>query len=247
MNYKKNAIRRGFNKAATTYDKVAGIQRACADYLIALLTDQYPSFYPKKILDLGTGTGYTSRKLFAHFPNAKYALNDISENMLDQAKQQFPNAKNMDFHLGDMEKFCISPQDLIISNLAFQWAGNLYELIKNCQCKTKILAFSCLTQGTFQEWGTLLGQHDIPSTLHRYPTPTDLFDFCTTLENGHFFTKCFGLDFQNPRDFIRYLQSLGAITPASPAPFSTLRSFILEHQQAFSVSYEVFFGVIGLR
>ena len=44
---------------------------------------------PKKILDLGAGTGLLSYYWYQHFPKSEFLLVDISEDMLSVAKKRF--------------------------------------------------------------------------------------------------------------------------------------------------------------
>lgn len=50
---------------------------------------------PKRILDLGAGTGLLSYFWFSHFPKADYVLVDIAEDMLQVARRRFDTLGNV--------------------------------------------------------------------------------------------------------------------------------------------------------
>ncbi len=56
---------------------------------------------PKTILDLGAGTGLLSKFLYDEFPGAKFSLVDVSEKMLEVAKERFDGLSNFEFSVLD--------------------------------------------------------------------------------------------------------------------------------------------------
>ncbi|MDE5564502.1 MAG: class I SAM-dependent methyltransferase [Oscillospiraceae bacterium] len=50
---------------------------------------------PKRILDLGTGTGLLPYFWFQHYPTAEYVLVDIADDMLNIARKRFSNIDNV--------------------------------------------------------------------------------------------------------------------------------------------------------
>ena len=59
---------------------------------------------PKAILDLGAGTGLLSYFWYQHFPNSKYVLLDIAEEMLNVAKKRFSGLNNVFCKISDYSK-----------------------------------------------------------------------------------------------------------------------------------------------
>ena len=84
-------IEEQFNLIAEEYDKGRRKFIPCfEDYYentTAFLAENIA--YPKCILDLGAGTGLLSWFWYRHFPNAKYVLVDIADEMLNVAKRRF--------------------------------------------------------------------------------------------------------------------------------------------------------------
>ncbi|MDE7293758.1 MAG: class I SAM-dependent methyltransferase, partial [Oscillospiraceae bacterium] len=56
---------------------------------------------PKRILDLGAGTGLLSHYWYKHFPEAGFTLTDIAEDMLKIARERFDGAENVRYSLSD--------------------------------------------------------------------------------------------------------------------------------------------------
>ena len=56
---------------------------------------------PKRILDLGAGTGLLSYYWYRQFPKAEYVLVDVSEEMLKIARKRFSGIDTVDFQIAD--------------------------------------------------------------------------------------------------------------------------------------------------
>ena len=56
---------------------------------------------PKKILDLGAGTGLLTKFWFEHFPRAEYLLIDVAAEMLKIAEQRFSGGGNISCRIMD--------------------------------------------------------------------------------------------------------------------------------------------------
>ena len=75
----------------------------------------------RDLLEIGCGTGYVTRSLKEHFPEAKITAVDIAPGMIEYVKSTIPNA-DIEFVCGDVEEMVLSEEyDLIISNATFQW------------------------------------------------------------------------------------------------------------------------------
>jgi malonyl-CoA O-methyltransferase len=65
----KDRIRASFERAATSYDAAAVLQREVSDRMAERLS--YIKHQPQVILDAGTGTGYGAAQLRAQYPDAQ--------------------------------------------------------------------------------------------------------------------------------------------------------------------------------
>lgn len=242
----KIKIKTAFDAASSSYDDFSEVQKQSADFLVNKLLNFDDSFYPKTILDLGTGTGFIPDMLVHHYPNGLYMLNDIAPKMIGAVKKKFSAYDNFKFSVADMEEANFENYDLIISNLAFQWANDLIGVIEKFYKKSKILAFSCLLDGTFCEWEAILKYHGLIGSLKKYPLATDLVSLCNQrgLNEIHFQTKNFQLQFSDIMSFINYLKNLGAGRTNTVISSSTLKSLIKADKRPFTITYKIFFAII---
>lgn len=74
---------------------------------------------PKRILDLGAGTGLLSYFWYRHFPETEYVLVDVANEMLDVARKRFADLRNIKYEITDYSKaFPEGAYDCIISALS---------------------------------------------------------------------------------------------------------------------------------
>ena len=74
---------------------------------------------PKRILDLGAGTGLLTSFWYRQFPKAEYILTDIAEEMLSVAKERFAGLDNVCYRVMDYTRDLPKEDfDLIISALS---------------------------------------------------------------------------------------------------------------------------------
>lgn len=149
----KNAIAQAFNKAAATYDQFAQVQHEIGLRLLDKLQDI--PLQPKRILDLGSGTGQLNPLLRHRYPNATLINFDIAGKMLHFAKQHHKDL-NTFFCQGDIASlpFNTAQFDLIISNCCFQWIPNLSSLfaaLKQLLKPDGFLLFSTFGPDTLHE------------------------------------------------------------------------------------------------
>ena len=113
-------IKKAFDAIATAYDS----QR---EFVIPDLQQFYTtavwaaeSSVPEPaILDVGAGTGLLSALVLQKYPNAQMTLLDISENMLDIARQRLAGRKNISYLVGDYSQgIPVGPYDLVCSALS---------------------------------------------------------------------------------------------------------------------------------
>lgn len=135
---KTNKIAQRFNEAAQKYDEQRKIFIPFfEDYyesgLSYLSTEKYDN-----ILELGAGTGLLSKKIYHYYPNAKYTLVDISEEMLEIAKSRFKSLDNFEFVVGDYSVNLPNKKyDLIVSALSIHHLENKTKLYKDIYKKLK--------------------------------------------------------------------------------------------------------------
>ena len=74
---------------------------------------------PKRILDLGAGTGLLSNFWYQCFPKAEYVLVDIAGEMLEVARKRFAGLENVSYQIMDYSKELPKEEfDVIVSALS---------------------------------------------------------------------------------------------------------------------------------
>ena len=125
----KHLLRQSFSRAALSYDDAAVLQREVCQRLVEKL--DYIKFEPKRILDVGAGTGFATYTLQKLFPRAEIIALDIALPMLTVAKKRnglWSRISNkIRFINADVELLPVKDNsiDLVFSNLTLQWVNDL--------------------------------------------------------------------------------------------------------------------------
>lgn len=137
-----------FNKAAQTYDSFSQIQEKVGFHLIKAL----PNVHFQRAIDVGCGTGSLTNKLAAHISCSSLEGIDLSQGMLQQAKNQglpFIQFKNHSF-----DDLTADTYDLIFSNMALHWSPHFSSTLEIIQAALRpkgVAAFTIPLWPTFQE------------------------------------------------------------------------------------------------
>jgi len=170
----KKAISTAFDQAAPHYDEAALLQQEVGNRFI----EQLPLFKiePKRILDLGCGTGQISRALTNYYPKASLISLDIAEGMVRMTREQtqssslkFWKQPKQHFLVGDAESlpFADNSFELIASNLTFQWCSDLPKLFAEIQrvlAPNGLLLFTTLGPDTLKELRS--SWQEVDSSIH---------------------------------------------------------------------------------
>lgn len=109
-----------FNENASQYDSQRKKLIPCFDDFYTIATSiAETNANPPSILDIGAGTGLLSSFILDKFPDANVTLIDISENMLEVAKERFKDKPNVTFIIDDYTKYKFDEKfDVVISSLS---------------------------------------------------------------------------------------------------------------------------------
>ena len=121
----KRLARRAFEKAADTYDEAAVLQNEIGDRLMERL--DYIRLQPRRILDLGAGTGMFTSALMKRYRKADVVALDIAKPMLHCVKQRAGWLRKPGCVCADSESLPFNDDsfDFIFSNLMLQWCTDL--------------------------------------------------------------------------------------------------------------------------
>jgi malonyl-CoA O-methyltransferase len=241
----KQKVKNNFHKQSAFYDEMALVQKKSAEMLIATLHEFLPSFQPKTILDVGAGTGVVTESLLKIYPDSSYTVNDIASGMLAQIKAKV--SQDFEFLEGDFETLDFDDYDLIVSSFALQWASNLKLTLNRLFSHASVMAVTCLEDGSFEEWYAVLRKYGVSIPLKTYPSKVELEAQFQSFEARYSLiqSKEFTLRFSGILEFLGYLKVLGANASAHLVPLKTLKSIIESNHHEFSVTYKVFFVVVG--
>lgn len=115
-----NEIQKKFDDISKKYDEQRRKFIPCFDDFYGILVSVASvNTENPKILDIGAGTGLLSAFLMKRYPKASFTLIDISEKMLDIAKDRFRGNLNVEFIVADYSKISfIKKYDMVVSALS---------------------------------------------------------------------------------------------------------------------------------
>lgn len=130
------SIKEQFDNISKTYDKQRKQLLPCFDdyYNLALNALDFNGEIPE-ILDIGSGTGLFSAFVLQKYPKARFTLIDLSEKMLDMAKERFKDKPNFQYIAADYTQFNFTKKyDIIISALSIHHlsAADKEKLYQKC-------------------------------------------------------------------------------------------------------------------
>jgi malonyl-CoA O-methyltransferase len=123
----RRAVRRSFDRAAPAYDAAARLQSEVRAQLLERL--DYVTLEPSVIVDLGCGTGHSTRALKDRYPRARVIAIDLAEGMLREARRRGSWLRRFDRVCADARRLPLADAsvDLLFSNLMLQWCPELDE------------------------------------------------------------------------------------------------------------------------
>lgn len=195
----KDLVRDRFAKNLKSYNENAKIQKRMAERLLTFVNNRFP----KKILEIGCGTGFLTKLIDENLTYETFVALDIVEECEEFIKNV--NTKII-FTPADIEKYLETNNetyDLIISNASLQWVEN-FEYVVN-QLKNRLetggeLIFSTFGTENFREIfhvvGTSLNYYSINELQKFFPE--------AIIE-----PEIHIMAFKSPKDVLRHLQTTG--------------------------------------
>jgi malonyl-CoA O-methyltransferase len=172
----RRAVASSFDRASSSYDAAAALQERVRNELLGRLDEL--KVRPHSILDLGAGTGHSSRALKRRYPKSMTVAVDIAAGMLAQAKAQSRWLRRFERVRADAYAlpFRDASFDLVFSNLMLQWCDDLPAVFAELARVLKpggLLLFSTFGPGTLAElrdsWAAADGQPN--HVIHFFDPP----------------------------------------------------------------------------
>lgn len=193
-----------FSKYAKEYPKFNQIQEEVAKKLITFLpfAGKFAS-KPKKILDLGCGSGAVYNLI--DWELEKFIGVDFSHKMLEL----HPKAENVICMLGDFndnvlfEDLLKEDFDYIVSASALQWADDMENLFKNIRRFNLPVSAAIFTSGTF---ATINKTAKVDAIT---PSKEKIIELAEKYLDADIEIVNYSLEFESVRDMFRYIKKSG--------------------------------------
>ena len=234
----KKLVCRRFGRHLTSYDANAHLQHQMAERLLTQLlrTTGRPAW--PRVLEIGCGSGGLSRLIAERLQCGRLWLNDLVPDCAAAAA----NIAGAVFLPGDIETLILPESlDLILSNAALQWVGDLPRLLVRLRAALQhggVLAFTTFGPATCREIGQLC----------QVALPYRSLDELTALLAAQFEVlekdeAVRTLGFSEPAAVLRHLKATGVSGAGRPEYWTRgrLAAFYAEYRQKFP-----FAGGVGL-
>jgi malonyl-CoA O-methyltransferase len=226
------AVRRGFARAAATYDAGAALQREIGARMAQRL--DVVKLAPAAILDAGCGTGEAVGELAARYPAARVIALDIALPMVAAARQRARARRSVlarllrplatgrlvhapAFICGDINAlpFAGVSLDLVWSNLALQWVNDLPRAFAEFRRVLRVgglLSFTTFGPDTLREVRSAFAGVDGSTHTNRF---VDMHDIGDMLMHAGFADPVMDMEYVTltydaPRALLAELKAIGA-------------------------------------
>lgn len=211
----KASIRRNFERAAGSYDQVAVLQQTIGERLLERL--DVIRLEPRRILDLGAGTGRLSAQLAQRYGPAQVIQVDLAYNMLRRPGQITDGDGSPILLCADAETLPVADgcAEFAFSNLMFQWVSRLDEALGEIYRSLRpggLLQFSTFGPDSLAELRDSWARVDEHVHVNAF---TDMHDVGDALVRAGFVdpvmeTETFTLIYDDGLALMKELKSLGA-------------------------------------
>jgi malonyl-CoA O-methyltransferase len=237
-----DSVLRRFDAAAATYEAHAGTQLRVAEDLAGRIL-ALPLAAVPEVLEVGCGTGFLTAALAPKLPGCRWLATDLAPNMVAAcALRHLPGVTTgvMD---GERPHLPGRRFDLIVSNLAVQWFGDLAVGLTRLHGLLRpggVLAVTTLGVGTFPEWRRHCHRAGVEPGTPGYPTAAALG---LALPGSLVRVRAFPLRCGNLKGFLDHLRLTGARTAApghaALSPAALGRILRAGGAAPFTATYEV--------
>jgi malonyl-CoA O-methyltransferase len=211
----KAAARRRFGRAAAVYDEVAVLQHEIGRRMIERLDTIRVE--PRRVLDLGCGTGVGSAALLRRFPRADVIALDFALPMLAQARRRGRWLRRPRCLCADLDFLPLAADsvDLVFANAALQWstrpAGAFADIARVLR-PGGLLIFSTFGPDTLRELRAAWAEADGGAHVHGF---IDMHDYGDMMLGAGLLDPVLDVErmtmtYADPMQLMRELKLIGA-------------------------------------
>ena len=211
----KRLARSAFERAADRYEEAAALQQEVEGRLLERL--DLVRLEPRRILDLGAGTGRGSHALLQRYRGAQVVALDIALRMLQHTRRRGRWLRRPLCACGDAERlpFAAGAFDLVYSNLMLQWCTDLdaaFAELRRVLAPGGLLLFTTFGPDTLHElrgaWSEVDGHTHVNAFLDMHDIGDALLrsGFAGPVMDVERLTVTYG----DVRDLMRDLKQIGA-------------------------------------
>jgi len=219
-----------FSRQAENYTRSNIIQKKVSTHLLSKI-----DYKPRKILDLGCGSGDIHRKIDWQYD--KFIGIDSAKGMCDK-HQQDKNTLVLNQNFEDIvfqkEISQQAPFDLVISSSALQWAVDIESLVSFISTLTKNIAFSIFTCRTFEDIYKLSGLKTF------LPNNNDLVSLFSKYFHISYEIKTYRLEFEDNISKFRYIKKSGVSGGEKKLTLKQTKKLIKDYPHTY-LEFEVLF------
>jgi malonyl-CoA O-methyltransferase len=229
----KRLVSRRFTRAIDSYNREAVAQRSIAHRMSGLLARYVPRPC-RRVLEIGSGTGFLTRHLVDTIHPKELIVNDLCHEM-ELCYEDLIRRRQAVFCGGDAERIPFpAGQDLIVSCSALQWFVDPADFFARCHrllAEGGYVAFSTFGRDNLQEVTALTGTGLTYRTLQEWQAL--LAPHYEVVEARE---ERITLSFATPVEVLYHLKHTGvtAVQPAKAWTRGDIDAFAAAYQQRFS-------------
>lgn len=222
-------IRSEFSKYANRYQNVNIIQRKVVQKLLELTKVK-----PKKILDLGCGSGELYKELSWDFE--KYIGLDFAPGMLELHPKS-DKITLIEGNFNDKKTFELLAQEdfeYIFSSSALQWADDLAEVFSNIALFNRGVSLAIFTSNTFKTLNETAAVNSLLLSKEKIATLQENYF------NADFESMNYKLEFESVREMFQYIKQSGVSGSRNLLSFKETKELMQNYPLTY-LEFEVVF------